>query len=272
MEPLASPSPGYMLQRHLEAQSTALQQRLATGGTHAAGQGEQLDEEVTELASLFIFQMLQAMRRTVPKSELLNQGFAHDLYHSLFDQEVASHIASREDLGLTSLLRQQFSGHDSGIRHTEPWRGALEAYRQQQPHDPDAFALPVQGHLASPYGWRQDPLGQGERFHHGIDIAAPAGSPVRAAAPGEVIFSGEEHGYGNLVILAHHDGYETYYAHNAKNLVTVGDRVTREQSIAQVGESGRATGPHLHFELRKDGQALDPAAWIHGASRLATNR
>ncbi len=250
------------LQHRESAQTVALQQRLAHLQARASGPAQEIQQEATELASLFIFQVLQAMRRTVPKSELLEQGFAHDLYHSFFDQEVARHIARREDLGLTSLLMQQFRPQDSAIRQGEVRLGGLEAYQQSQLQAPASFLFPVQGQVSSSYGWRQDPFDQEERFHHGLDIAVPAGALVRAAAPGRVIFSDSQQGYGQMVILAHQDGYQTYYAHNVENLVAVGDHIRRGQPIARVGQSGRVTGPHLHFEIRRDGSTLDPSTLL----------
>jgi murein DD-endopeptidase MepM/ murein hydrolase activator NlpD len=247
-----------MQHHYLRAQSSALEHKLAAFERGATPPGKELREEVTELASLFIFQMLQAMRHTVPKSGLLPQGFAHDLYYSLSDQEVARHVARREDLGLTSLLLQHWRDPDRELRPSEPRRHTLDVYRQSQPPIPLALVFPVAGKLTSPYGWREDPLEHSTRFHHGIDIAAPAGTPAHAAAPGKVVFSGTRHGYGNLVIIAHENGYQTYYAHNAENLVTAGDTVMQQQPVARIGETGRATGPHLHFEVRKDGQVLDP--------------
>jgi murein DD-endopeptidase MepM/ murein hydrolase activator NlpD len=250
----------------LSAETSALQHKLTALEQGTTKGGEDLRKQATELASLFVFQMLQAMRRTIPKSALLRQDFAHDLYDSLFVQEVARHVARREDLGLTSLLLQQLRGADGSIRHIEPHRSGLEAYRQHQAHDAIALTFPVLGELISPYGWRQDPFEPHTQFHHGIDIAAPAGSSVHAAAPGKVVFSGERAGYGNLVIIAHANGYETYYAHNAENLVAAGDEVTLQQPIAQVGATGRATGPHVHFEVRKDGEVVDPSLLLRGKS------
>lgn len=97
------------------------------------------------------------------------------------------------------------------------------------------------------------------RPHEGIDLAAPAGTPVLAAADGEVVYAGDEiRGYGNLVVLRHAGDLLTVYAHNSVLLVMRGDRVTRGQVIARVGQSGRATAPHLHFEVRRDEEPVDP--------------
>lgn len=109
-------------------------------------------------------------------------------------------------------------------------------------------------------------------FHDGLDIAAPEGTDVFASHPGEVVYEGDGlTGYGNLVIVRDADGLSTVYAHNDENLVSVGDRVKRGQLIAKVGETGRASGPHLHFEVRmKDRKgryvAVDPVPFLFSAA------
>lgn len=109
------------------------------------------------------------------------------------------------------------------------------------------------GEISSVYGVRFGSL------HTGVDIHAPVGSRVEAAADGEVVFAGELRGYGLTVILLHEGGLTTLYAHNQRNLVREGQRVKRGQSIARVGTSGRTTGPNLHFEVRYNKLAFDPA-------------
>ncbi|KAF0234720.1 MAG: peptidase M23B family [Desulfovibrionaceae bacterium] len=122
------------------------------------------------------------------------------------------------------------------------------------------FISPVSGELTSEYGWRRDPFTGQRAWHGGMDIAAPEGTPVRAARDGTVVFSGRERGYGNLVVVEHEGGVRTYYGHNKTNEVAEGQSVKAGQVLAQVGQTGRATGPHLHFEVRVDGRSVDPAS------------
>ena len=121
------------------------------------------------------------------------------------------------------------------------------------------YVLNLNGELTSPFGLRKDPFNDKVCFHAGIDLAMAAGSEVRAAYSGKVIFSGWRGGYGNMVVLQHDNNYTTSYAHNAKNLVSEGDVIEGGQAIALAGDTGRATGPHLHFELRESGIPIDPA-------------
>jgi len=119
--------------------------------------------------------------------------------------------------------------------------------------------------ISSYFGRRNDPFTGHVAHHMGIDFAGRLGSPVKAVADGVVSWSGPRSGYGNLVELNHGNGLTTRYGHNSKNLVAVGDRVERGQVIALIGETGRATGPHLHFEVLQDGHAQDPMAYIRNS-------
>jgi murein DD-endopeptidase MepM/ murein hydrolase activator NlpD len=119
--------------------------------------------------------------------------------------------------------------------------------------------LPVQARRTSPFGERTDPINGANDFHPGLDLGAPAGAPVHAAGGGRVVRASEAGTYGNLVIIDHGNGLETRYAHLQGFAVHVGDVVTPGQLVGQVGATGRVTGPHLHFEVRRDGQPVDPA-------------
>jgi murein DD-endopeptidase MepM/ murein hydrolase activator NlpD len=121
---------------------------------------------------------------------------------------------------------------------------------------------PLEGRIGSRFGPRLHPILGFVRMHHGVDVGARTGTPVRAAGPGKVIRAGNAGAYGNLVAIDHGDGSETRYAHLSKTLVETGATVRRGEVIGEVGNTGLSTGPHLHFELRVDGSPVDPAPWL----------
>lgn len=124
---------------------------------------------------------------------------------------------------------------------------------------------PVSGAwISSEFGRRADPFTGLLAFHAGVDLAASEGASVRSVAPGVVTWAGERSGYGQLVEINHGNGYITRYAHNSKVLVHVGDKVNKGQAVSQVGSTGHSTGPHLHFEVLKNGLAVNPAAYLGG--------
>ncbi len=120
---------------------------------------------------------------------------------------------------------------------------------------------PVNGHISSGYGFREHPLGGDTRFHSGIDLSVPVGSPVRATADGIVSFSGWAAGSGNTIVIEHGHGFSTAFGHNSRNLVKVGRHVKRGEEIAVSGSTGISTGPHLHYEIWKNGQHVDPSKY-----------
>ena len=118
------------------------------------------------------------------------------------------------------------------------------------------------GYISSYFGERMDPFNGEEAFHKGLDFASDAGTDVLAVAQGVVTWAGSREGYGVLVEVNHGNGYVTRYAHNSRVSVVAGDTVQRGQAIAVVGSTGRSTGPHVHFEVLKDGRQIDPMAFI----------
>jgi murein DD-endopeptidase MepM/ murein hydrolase activator NlpD len=133
--------------------------------------------------------------------------------------------------------------------------------------EPWAPVLGGEGRLTSGYGMRRDPFTGRQRFHHGIDLAAPVGTPILAPKGGTVVFSGWRPGYGNLVEIRHEDGALSRYGHNSANTVRRGERVDAGSMIAKVGSTGRSTGPHVHFEVRRDGRSVNPMPFLE-ASRV----
>ena len=123
--------------------------------------------------------------------------------------------------------------------------------------------------VSSKFGDRNHPIFKYKRHHSGIDLAAPKSSPIRAVQSGQVIFSDPYAGYGNLVVIQHADGFTSHYGHCQSIKVTIGEMVKAGQIIAIVGSTGNSTGPHLHFELRKNGDPLDPEKYVPGLTKQA---
>jgi lipoprotein NlpD len=143
-----------------------------------------------------------------------------------------------------------------------PKRALLDAPEVHEfPRGRGIFIWPLaRGALTSSFGRR------GRGIHDGIDIGAPRGTPVRAAREGTVIYSDTLRGYGNVVIVEHAGGYATVYAHNEANLVHAGDHIRQGQVVARIGQSGRTSGPNLHFEIRKDNVAYNPIDFLPSES------
>nr|NIQ03361.1 peptidoglycan DD-metalloendopeptidase family protein [Nitrospinaceae bacterium]NIR57256.1 peptidoglycan DD-metalloendopeptidase family protein [Nitrospinaceae bacterium]NIS87704.1 peptidoglycan DD-metalloendopeptidase family protein [Nitrospinaceae bacterium]NIT84570.1 peptidoglycan DD-metalloendopeptidase family protein [Nitrospinaceae bacterium]NIU46756.1 peptidoglycan DD-metalloendopeptidase family protein [Nitrospinaceae bacterium] len=121
---------------------------------------------------------------------------------------------------------------------------------------------PTRGWVTSGFGYRKSPFTGIPEKHEGLDIAARMGSEIRATADGMVVLSGRENGYGNMVEVDHGYGVMTRYGHNSKNLVNVGDKIKRGQVIALVGNTGRSTGPHVHYEVLVNGIPVSPRNYI----------
>ncbi len=127
------------------------------------------------------------------------------------------------------------------------------AYRADQ-----LTVIPVDAEVSSKFGYRRDPINRRRKLHRGLDFDADRHTPVLSAAAGRVVTARRKGGYGRVVIIDHGNGLETRYAHLQKIKVKRGDLVPAGVEIATVGSSGRATGPHLHFEVRRKGKAIDP--------------
>lgn len=112
--------------------------------------------------------------------------------------------------------------------------------------------------ISSPFGWRVHPISGEYSFHAGLDIAYEHGTPISALWAGSIVFSGKWGGYGNAVIIEHENNVKTVYAHNAENVVVIGEYVRAGDVIAYVGSTGNSTGPHLHLEIWHNEQYIDP--------------
>lgn len=225
-----------------------------------------LRDACAEFESLFIYQIVKQMRRTILKSGLNDGGKGEEIFTSMMDEELSKQIASRQGLGLKDVLIEQLTGTREKTlpQRIAAWNYSKNSDVQKSEHP---FILPVMGEISSAYGWRRDPFTGKRDFHHGIDIASPSGSEVFATEGGRIVFSGWKQGYGRMVEIEHKDGLSTIYAHNSKNLVKEGENVNRYQPIALVGNSGKSTGPHLHYEVRENGDPINPTTLTHISMR-----
>ncbi|MEL7097941.1 MAG: M23 family metallopeptidase [Pseudomonadota bacterium] len=142
----------------------------------------------------------------------------------------------------------------------------LNLYRIAAAKAPFANPLKTPYRFTSGFGYRRHPITGGRRMHNGVDFAGAHGSPIYATADGVVTFSGWASGYGRLVKIQHEFGIETRYAHNSRNFVKVGQRVSRGDRIAAMGNTGRSTGTHLHYEVRVGGKPVNPMIYIKAAN------
>ncbi len=174
------------------------------------------------------------------------------------ESEIGAAMQAPDLNALVTGLEQKLSSRDAQMSALE---NALLSRKLDEQIRPDG--RPVRdGHISSYFGERQDPFNGHQAFHKGIDFASPAGSDVVAVAAGVVTFAGEKAGYGNLIEVSHGNGLTTRYGHNRALAVGVGRMVERGDTVAFVGSTGRSTGPHVHFEVLKEGRQIDPLTFI----------
>ena len=193
-------------------------------------------EVAAKVQAMFTEFMLKAMEESVDAEDgLFGNSAASDIYRGMLREHLGKAISEKMPATLTpdALTRPSAT--------LSPRERALE---------PDVSALPVNGTVSSPQGWRRDPIDGQTKYHAGTDIAAPAGTPIRAVAGGRVIESGNKGDYGNAVVIQTDDGRKMVYAHNSRNFVQTGDAIEAGEIIGEVGSTGRATGPHVHFEVK----------------------
>ena len=179
--------------------------------------------------------------------------------------------ASRAKEQLMGKLKQDIRSFEAEYDKLNDFAKEIESkivklQRNSGPYSGGKMDWPVPGHsrISSPYGYRIHPIFKVKKLHTGIDIPAPTGTPITAAAAGTVIYSDWLGGYGKVIMLDHGGGIVTLYAHNSALIVSEGQTVARGATVAKAGSTGNSTGPHLHFEVRKNGSYVDPIPWLRG--------
>jgi Rod binding domain-containing protein len=250
-----------------------------------AGPGAPTAQKIAELSqefeSMMLLQLIKQMRQSMVDPDEEGTGFGMETMTETVDLELARHLSRHGGIGLAEVMQEHFArqlGTDPrsegapirGLGESVPVRSVGED-RSVRSEDTTravrvteaAVTLPLAVPVSSPFGWRQDPFDGSRRFHGGVDLPAAYGRPVPAAAEGRVVSAGEQGGFGLTVLVEHPGGLQSRYAHLAAVEVKSGDHVEAGQVIGRVGQTGRATGPHLHFELLRDGRRLDPSRAVH---------
>lgn len=219
-----------------------------------------LRKAAQQFEAYFIQEMLSSMRSSskVTGGDNLLDSSASETWTEQLDLEVAQSISSGRGLGLASVIMKsmaaQARAHDRG---TAAQVEGIDRAGWSWP-------LPEQGSISSGFGMRRHPTSGEHREHGGLDIAVPTGTPVLAASGGVVTHAGPAGSYGQMVELDHGDGIVTRYAHQSDITVTVGQKVRAGETVGAVGSTGASTGPHLHLEVRQDGEPLDPMDFLRG--------
>lgn len=220
-----------------------------------------------EFESLLLKQLISSMRPSSDEEGPLGTSSTQSNYYEMFDAELARELAKAGGIGLGDMVGKALqaaapaiggiAGGTVGGALAGPL-GSAVGTAVGGALGGTLSAIVESGHLTSDFGWRRDPINGQMKMHHGVDIAAAEGSPVRAPAAGVVTFAADRGGLGNTVVLDHGAGKQSRFAHLKDFAVTPGQRVQAGDTIATVGSTGRSTGPHVHVELLENGHHLDP--------------
>jgi len=202
-----------------------------------------------KVQAMFMEVMIKAMEDSVGGEDgLYGKSTASEIYRGMFREQLGATLGS--DIGGSLQQDLERAMRKSETKLPNPDVSSLPTELAPLPAPaPNRGGLPVAGVVTSEVGWRKDPFTGAMSLHKGTDIAAPLGTSIRAVAAGTVVESGTKGEYGNAVVVKTDDGRRMLYGHNSANYVRVGDHVEQGQAIAAVGATGRATGPHVHFEV-----------------------
>ncbi|MCP4448132.1 MAG: peptidoglycan DD-metalloendopeptidase family protein [Myxococcales bacterium] len=227
-----------------------------------------------QLEAFFVRRMLAEMRKTVGEG-MLSGGYAEKMFQDMLDEAMATDISEDGELGIADIMSAELdpSSADGSTEASETAalgsaRGLARAYRSG---GSDLRHSPVSARVSSDFGKRIHPVTGAKSFHEGIDLAAAKGTDVAVSGSGVVVRAGKAGSYGNIVVVDHGGGLETRYAHLDSMSVDVGQQVAAGEIVGKVGDSGRVTGAHLHFEVRRAGKAVDPKGEIDGLRKYQKN-
>lgn len=240
-----------------------------------------LKKAAKQFESFMMSFMFKTMYKSMPKSKFIGNGFARDMFMDLYIDEVTKE-SDASDNGLASMIYKQYEKRYSNLKDSDSNIDEIQstvndptvkmkshllskAYSDKQLADHDTIFNHInelvgklEDKITSQFGNRMHPILKKEKFHHGLDFALPTGTNLHAPFQGKVVFAGEKGGYGNMIEIDHGNGISTAYAHLSEMNVKQGDVIGKNVLIGKTGSTGRSTGPHLHFEVKKGGQPIDP--------------
>jgi peptidoglycan hydrolase FlgJ len=249
------------------------------------------EEKIKRVAIQFEEILINTLLKETLKEETEKEGEEEGLslhtgsFTDLRQMFLSQYIADNGGLGYREIIEQQIKAHyfNDDIKNSDNnttsspkslpvstlhTKAATSATSATSPTLMENISSPVTGPISSDYGWRKDPIDGLTRFHTGVDFDVPSKTPVKSFMEGDVTFSGWEQGYGYLVEIKHPNGMVSRYGHNSELKVKEGDHIDSGAVIALSGSSGRSTGPHLHFELRKGEFSLNPEKIIEKLNPL----
>lgn len=235
----------YYLQKILR-EDKALFDAIKQEKEELARRKAQLEKE--KRVALELKQQQEEAKRRIEEERRQRLALLRDIQSKRIEYERALEELERNSREIEAMLLAMEQTPEGQKRLKTPWKGN--------------FITPVRGRLTSRFGMRVHPIYHIRKMHTGIDLSAPSGTPIKAVAGGTVVFSGWWGGYGKVVIIDHGGGISTLYGHCSALYVSKGQYVKQGQVIAEVGSTGLSTGPHLHFEVRKNGKPVDPLAFL----------
>jgi murein DD-endopeptidase MepM/ murein hydrolase activator NlpD len=233
----------YQFFKHVTKQDAQILSELDRQMAEITHQKRKFDEQVQTIAS--ITATISSQKREVQEDTQEQSTLVSRLRSERAEYEQAAEQLERDSRQIETMIRRMLAN-----RKKTPRMGS------------GRFLMPVEGRLSSNYGPRRHPIHGVVKEHRGVDFGAPHGTPIRAAEAGVVLYVGWYGGYGKIVMIDHGGDLVTLYAHTSRYVVDTGEKVARGQVIAHIGSTGLSTGPHLHFEVRRNGTPVNPISYL----------
>ncbi len=220
---------------------------------------DELREVAQQFEALFMQNLISQMRKSQLAEGFFGNESGSDAYEGMFEQFMAQKLVGGSPLGIAELLLDQWTAQDTNLGTVQDAIRRVGTVAARRSYEFVTGAARDPG-VSRPFGWGTDPIDGSHRIHEGIDLPAKTGTPVLSLRPGKVTRVDSGSGYGLQVVVEHASGLSTRYAHLSRTAVVEGQAIGGGQALGAVGSTGRSTGPHLHFEISRNGEKVDPTA------------